>query len=87
MSRTAPRTWQLQDAKNRLSEVVEEARRSGPQVITRRGEETAVVLSFEDWKRLSQDAEPLVELLRRAPRIRGGLVVERSRDTGRDVDL
>jgi prevent-host-death family protein len=38
------RTWQLQEAKNRFSEVVEEALKEGPQVITRRGVETAVVL-------------------------------------------
>ena len=38
-------TWQLQEAKNKLSEVVDEAIREGPQVITGRGEEVAVVIS------------------------------------------
>jgi antitoxin Phd len=42
--------WQLQEAKNKFSEVVEEALANGPQVITRRGTETAVVLSFEEYK-------------------------------------
>jgi prevent-host-death family protein len=81
------RTWQLQDAKNRLSEVVDEAEKTGPQLITRRGREAAVVLSYAQYESLVQSKEPLVDLLRRAPRISGGLDVERSRDTGRDVEL
>jgi prevent-host-death family protein len=81
------KSWQLQDAKNRFSEVVDEARRSGPQIITRRGADAAVVISFEEWVRLSRQRTPLVEILRRAPRVRGGLDVERSTDTGRDVEL
>jgi antitoxin Phd len=40
--------WKLQDAKNRLSEVIEEARQHSPQVITRRGTAAAIVLSYED---------------------------------------
>jgi prevent-host-death family protein len=79
--------WQLQDAKNRLSEVVDEAVRSGPQIITRHGEETAVVVSFDEWTRLSRRRGRLIDVLRRAPRIPGGLEVTRSRDTGRDLDL
>jgi antitoxin Phd len=79
--------WQLQDAKNRFSEVVDEAIRSGPQVITRHGEETAVVVSFDEWTRLSRRRGRLIEVLRRAPRIPGGLEVSRSSDPGRDVEL
>lgn len=82
-----PRSWQVQDAKNRFSEVVDEAIRSGPQVITRRGVEAAVVVSAADWARLSRRRSPLIELLRRAPRTPGGLDVSRVRDTGREVEL
>jgi prevent-host-death family protein len=87
MSRLRARSWQLQDAKNRFSEVVEEATRSGPQIITRRGVETAVVVSAADWAKLARRRGPLIELLRRAPRVQGGLDVARSRDTGRDIEL
>jgi antitoxin Phd len=45
--------WQLQDAKNRFSEVVDEALRSGPQVVTRRGRPVVVVVSVEAWERLA----------------------------------
>lgn len=82
-----PRAWQLQEAKNRLSEVVDEAARTGPQLITRRGKEAAVVLSYEEYERLTQAKEPLIELLRKAPRLPKGLSVERARDPGRDVEL
>jgi antitoxin Phd len=81
------RSWKLQDAKNRFSEVVDQALRTGPQLVTRRGTEAAVVISYEDWSRLTRRRSPLVELLRRAPRVRGGLDVARSKDLGRDLDL
>jgi prevent-host-death family protein len=79
--------WQLQDAKNSFSEVVEDALREGPQIITRRGTDTAVVVSFEEWSRLSRSRGRLIDVLRKAPRVAGGLDIARSRDTGRDVDL
>lgn len=87
MSRAQPRSWQLQDAKNRFSEVVEEATRNGPQFITRRGVEAAVVVSAADWTRLARKRQPLIDILRRAPRVPEGLDVARSRDTGRKVEL
>ena len=45
--------WQLQDAKNKFSEVVDKALKSGPQIITRRGIETAVIISIEDYQKLT----------------------------------
>lgn len=87
MPKPRARSWQLQDAKNRFSEVVDEAARSGPQVITRRGVEAAVVVSAADWAKLARRRSPLIEILRRAPRVHGGLDVTRSPDTGREVEL
>jgi antitoxin Phd len=81
------RKWQLQDAKNRLSELVEEALRSGPQVITRRGKQAVVVVSCEHYDRLASPPAPLIDLLRQAPRVRGGIAPRRDRDSGRDVKL
>lgn len=80
-------SWPLQDAKNRFSEVVEEALRNGPQVITRRGAKTVVVVSVEEWERLARPRCALIDLLQRAPRTPGGLETTRSRDTGRRVDI
>jgi antitoxin Phd len=85
MSKTRGRSWQLQDAKNRLSEVVDQAASSGPQIITRRGVDAAVVVSAADWARMARKRTPLIEILRRAPRVPGGLEVTRARDTGRNI--
>ncbi len=46
--------WHLQDAKNNFSKVVQRARSEGPQTVTLRGERAAVVLSVEDYDRLSE---------------------------------
>ena len=45
--------WALQDAKNKLSEVVRAAERGEPQIVTRRGVETAVIISHDEFERLS----------------------------------
>jgi prevent-host-death family protein len=59
--------WQLQDAKARFSEVVQRARRDGPQTVTLRGERAAVVLSAEDYDRLAGGAGSFVEALLEGP--------------------
>ena len=80
------KTWALQDAKNRLSEVVDEAQRS-PQVITRRGKDTAILVSIAEYARLVETKGRVIDLLRKAPKVPGGLAIDRSPDTGRDSDL
>jgi prevent-host-death family protein len=80
-------SWQLQEAKNRLSRVVEEARKSGPQVITVRGKEAAVVLSIEDYGKLTRRKESLLEFFQRSPLCGIDLDITRDQDFGRDVDL
>ena len=47
--------WQLQDAKARFSELIEETLEKGPQVVTRRGIDTAVVVSIDEWKKLKDE--------------------------------
>ena len=59
-------TWPLQDAKNKLSELLDTALRHGAQTITRHGKPVAVVISAEAYARL-QPAETLVEILRDCP--------------------
>jgi antitoxin Phd len=46
--------WQLQEAKARFSELIDDTLEKGPQVVTRRGVETAVVISIEEWRRLKE---------------------------------
>lgn len=80
-------TWQLQEAKNRLSEVVERALHQGPQVITRRGAETAVVLSMDDYKKMRRPETDLVEFMQASPLAGVELDLERGHDTGREIEL
>lgn len=79
--------WQLQEAKNKLSEVVESARTIGPQVITVRGQTAAIVLSCEEYIRLTGREEPLIEFFHRSPWYNLELELERSSDPGRDITL
>jgi antitoxin Phd len=50
--------WQVQHAKARFSELLDETLKNGPQVVTRRGVETAVVISIDEWRRLQQAVKP-----------------------------
>lgn len=81
------RTWQLQEAKNRFSEVVDKALHQGPQMITRRGVKTAVVLSLEEYRRLRKPDTDLVDFFQSSPLLGIDLDLERSRDKGREIDL
>lgn len=60
-------TWQLQEAKNKLSEVVEAALTQGPQIITRRGIETAVVISYAEYRRLALRQTKLSAFFQNSP--------------------
>ena len=80
-------TWALQDAKNRFSEVVESALREGPQTITRRGKETAILISVEDFQKLTGKKETLVSFFKNSPLKDVTLDLERSDDYGRDIAL
>ena len=58
------KTWQVQDAKMRFSEFLEASLAEGPQIVTKRGIEAAVLVSSDRWRRLEQMARPdLKELL------------------------
>jgi prevent-host-death family protein len=59
--------WQLQEAKNRFSEVVDEALAHGPQLVTRHGQEVVVILSYAEYKQLQKAQLPLGEFLRQSP--------------------
>jgi prevent-host-death family protein len=52
-------SWQLQEAKNKFSQVVDEAISDGPQIITRHGNSVAVVLSYAEFIKLQSKKEPL----------------------------
>ena len=79
--------WQLQDAKNRFSELVRKAREEGPQVITLHGRDAVVVVSAKEYGKLSRPRGNLVDFFRKSPLVGAELDLVRSRDTGRRIEL
>ena len=57
------RAWAVQDAKARFSEMLETCLREGPQVVTKRGAEAAVLVPASDWRRLERAAQPTLKAL------------------------
>jgi prevent-host-death family protein len=76
--------WQLQEAKNKLSEVVEEALQRGPQVITKRGKQTAVVLSYTDYRKMLLNQQKLSDFFRESPLAGVDLDLTRDSSPARD---
>ncbi len=62
--------WPVQDAKARFSALLETAQREGPQVVTRRGREAAVLVPIEPWRRLQAASRPSLKDLLLAPQAR-----------------
>ena len=79
-------SWQMQDAKARLSEVVKRAERDGPQDITLHGRSVAVVVSRELFDRLSGNEQSLVDFMRASPFAgRDDIAFERDRGLPREI--
>lgn len=79
--------WQLQEAKNRFSEVVDEALAHGPQTVTRHGREVAVIVSVEEYRRLKQPKGSLLKCLQVPAEYAVDLDVVRSLDLPRKTAL
>jgi prevent-host-death family protein len=76
--------WQLQDAKNRLSEVITKACKGEPQVITRHGQPVAVVVSVEDFDNLRRPSGSLYDFFRSSPLVGEALDLTRDASLPRD---
>ena len=61
------RVWQIQEAKNKLSEVVNEAIKHGPQIITRRGVEAVIVLSYAEYRKAMLNQKKLSDFFHESP--------------------
>lgn len=86
----ADRSWQLQTAKARFSELFRKARAEGPQWVTRQGKDSVVVVAAEEFQRLrAQFRQPksLVEFFAKSPLAGANLDLDRTADYGREVDL
>lgn len=84
------KTWQVQEAKTRFSELLERAQHEGPQTITKHGKPRAVVLSAEAYEALEKAKKPepnFIDFLMNSGPKFDEFEIERDKDTGRDIDL
>ncbi len=73
------KVWQVQEAKARFSELLETSLAQGPQVVTKRGVETAVVVPIDQWRRLERMTRPDLKELLLAPEPRTESLTPRRR--------
>ncbi|WP_163337095.1 type II toxin-antitoxin system Phd/YefM family antitoxin [Desulfopila sp. IMCC35008] len=79
--------WQLQEAKNKFSKLVEKAQKTGPQVVTKHGRDAVVVLSIDDYKKLTKRKHDLVKFFQSSPLAGEEIELSRSKERPRDVEL
>ena len=81
------KSFSVFEGKNRFSEVIANAAKGEPQVITKNGKATAVVISYEEFKRYRAKEKPLVEFLLDNPARKYGIELDlsRSKDMGRST--
>lgn len=79
--------WQLQDAKNRFSELVRRATEEGPQTVTKHGKISVVVMSIDDFKELEKPSTTLVDFFRSSPASGVDIDISRDKALSRDVSL
>ena len=79
--------WQLQEAKNKLSKVIELAVKKGPQVITKRGKKEVVVISFDEYERVKKKKDNIIEFFKKSP-LTKDVFIEREKDFNyREINL
>lgn len=79
-------SWQLQTAKNKFSEVINHALNGVPQLITRNGKPAVYIVAADEYESL-RNKKKLKQLLLNSPHKDVEIEIERSRDTGRDIEL
>jgi len=79
--------WQLQDAKNKFSKLVEKAQHIGPQVVTKHGKDAVVVLSIDEYKKLVKPKMNLVTFFQKSPLANIELNISRNKEVPRDIEL
>lgn len=79
--------WSVADAKAHLSELLDQAIHDGPQAITRRGEQIAVVVSMEEWHRKANRSGSLAEFFAESPLRDSELETDRINAPARDIAL
>lgn len=79
--------WQLQDAKSKFSQLVENAISKEPQFVTKHGSNAVVVLSFEEYKKMTKPKEDLVTFFKSSPLVDLEFDSSRTKDFPRDIEF
>ena len=79
--------WQLQSAKNKFSQVAEEAAAYGPQIVTKRGRDAVVIMGIDEYRRLTRPDRTLADFLLDSPLAGSELEILRDKSQGREVEL
>jgi prevent-host-death family protein len=79
--------WQLQDAKSKFSQLVEKAMHDEPQFVTKHGDNAVVILSFEEYKKITKPKTDLISFFRNSPLMDIELEISRNKDLPRDIEL
>lgn len=79
--------WQLQDAKSKFSKLIEQALAHGAQIVTRRGQKTVVIVSFDEYQRLTKQTDSLAQFLLASPLSGSDLTIERDKSTPRGMEI
>lgn len=79
--------WTVAEAKAKLSEVIARAQSDGPQIITKNGRRTVVVVAAAEWERKTRRTGNLADFFATSPLKGSGLEAERVRDHSRKVGL
>jgi prevent-host-death family protein len=80
-------SWPVQDAKARFSELLETCLRDGPQIVTKRGAEKAVLVPMEEWQRLQRGSKRTLKELLLAPEARADLDIPERGKLRRRADI
>lgn len=79
--------WQLQEAKNKFSSLVELAQENSPQIVTKHGKDAVVIISIEEYKKLTKPENNIVEFFQKSPLAKEELILTRSKEKPRAVEL
>jgi prevent-host-death family protein len=79
--------WQLQEAKNKFSNLVDKARHDGPQVVTKHGKESVVIIAIEDYQKLNKPKSDLISFFKKSPLSDINLDLTRDKSSSRDIEL
>ena len=79
--------WQLQEAKNKFSNLVDKAHHDGPQVVTRHGKESVVIIAIEDYQKLNKPTSDLISFFKKSHLSGINLDLTRDKSSSRDIEL